>query len=75
MQFKESERCDTAVSFNADWPAIDSHYLAPECYANEYSWEGDVFSFGRILYELVGSSTRIPEKSEATCSRKTARCA
>jgi serine/threonine protein kinase len=34
---------------NPDWPAIDSHYLAPECYSNEYGWESDVLSFWLIL--------------------------
>jgi serine/threonine protein kinase len=34
-------------------PYIDSHYLAPECYDNQYSLASDVFSFALILYELV----------------------
>jgi serine/threonine protein kinase len=32
---------------------VDSHYLAPECYINQYFLESDVFSFALILYELV----------------------
>jgi hypothetical protein len=27
------------------WPSGNYDYVAPECYDNEYSWEGDVFSF------------------------------
>jgi serine/threonine protein kinase len=37
----------------ASWPSIDSRYLAPECYNNEYFQESDVFSFGLIAYELL----------------------
>jgi serine/threonine protein kinase len=29
---------------NPNWPAINSHYLAPECYDNQYSSENDVFA-------------------------------
>jgi serine/threonine protein kinase len=35
------------------WAYVDSHYLAPECYDNQYSLKSDVFSFALILYELV----------------------
>jgi serine/threonine protein kinase len=35
------------------WAYVDSHYLAPECYDNQLSFESDVFSFALILYELV----------------------
>jgi serine/threonine protein kinase len=34
-------------------PSGNFHYLAPECYDNQYSCKSDVFSFGLILYELV----------------------
>jgi serine/threonine protein kinase len=34
-------------------PSIVSHYLAPECYDNQYSQMSDVFSFGLIVYELL----------------------
>jgi mitogen-activated protein kinase kinase kinase 9 len=43
------------------WRYINSHYLAPECYDNEYSWESDVFSFGLILYELVAREPAFPK--------------
>jgi serine/threonine protein kinase len=46
---------------NPDWPAIDSHYLAPECYSNEYSWKSDVFLFELILYELVAREPAFPK--------------
>jgi serine/threonine protein kinase len=35
------------------WRAVSSRYLAPECYNDIIVQEGDVFSFGMILYELV----------------------
>jgi serine/threonine protein kinase len=34
-------------------PFIDCCYLAPKCYNNRYSLVSDVFSFGRILDELL----------------------
>jgi serine/threonine-protein kinase len=40
---------------------IGSHYLAPECYDNEFVCESDVFSFGLILYELVVSEPAFPK--------------
>jgi serine/threonine protein kinase len=46
---------------NQNWPSITSHYLAPECYDNEYGWENDVFSFGLILYELVAHQLAFPK--------------
>jgi serine/threonine protein kinase len=46
---------------NQNWPSIESHYLAPECYENEYGWESDVFSFGLILYELVAHKPAFPK--------------
>jgi serine/threonine protein kinase len=55
--------CDFGLSISRDerttpnthhpWPSGNHHYVAPECYDNEYSCESDVFSFGLILYELV----------------------
>jgi TPR repeat protein len=41
---------------NQNWPSVNSHYLAPECYDNEYCPSSDVFSFGLILDELVVGS-------------------
>jgi serine/threonine protein kinase len=41
---------------NLNWQSVNVHYVAPECYDNEYGWESDVFSFGLILYELVVGS-------------------
>jgi serine/threonine protein kinase len=35
------------------WPSVDCHYLAPECYANDYPSRSDTFSFGLILYEII----------------------
>jgi hypothetical protein len=35
------------------WALVDSRYLAPECYSNEFSATSDVFSFGLLLYELI----------------------
>jgi serine/threonine protein kinase len=35
------------------WRMVPSHYLAPECYNDVIVPEGDVFSFGLILYELI----------------------
>jgi serine/threonine protein kinase len=43
------------------WPCFDWHYLAPECYDNEYRCESDVFSFGLILYELVAGEPAYPK--------------
>jgi serine/threonine protein kinase len=40
-----------------NWPSIDSRYLAPECYGNEYFPASDVFSFGLIVFELVTGQT------------------
>jgi serine/threonine protein kinase len=34
-------------------PSADVHYIAPECFDNNYSEESDVFSFGMILYEII----------------------
>jgi aurora kinase len=44
------------------WPSIDSHYLAPECYDNQYYPESDVFSFGLILYELLVGQSAFPKE-------------
>jgi serine/threonine protein kinase len=35
------------------WRTLDWHYLALECYDGVIVPEGDVFSFGLILYELI----------------------
>jgi serine/threonine protein kinase len=43
------------------WPSGNSHYVAPERYDNEYSWESDVFSFGLILYELIAREPAFPK--------------
>jgi serine/threonine protein kinase len=38
---------------NNRFPCVASRYLAPECYENVIEPEGDVFSCGMILYELI----------------------
>jgi serine/threonine protein kinase len=48
-------------NLNCSWPSGDFHYLAPECYADQYDWESDVFSFGLILYELVAGEPAYPK--------------
>jgi serine/threonine protein kinase len=35
------------------WRTLNLRYLAPECYDDVIVPEGDVFSFGLILYELI----------------------
>jgi serine/threonine protein kinase len=46
---------------NTHWSFAGSHYLAPECYDDQYSWKSDVFSFGLILYELVAREPAFPK--------------
>jgi serine/threonine protein kinase len=55
--------CDFGYSVSADhpqpllsidsWRTLDWRYLSPECYGDVIVPEGDVFSFGLILYELI----------------------
>jgi serine/threonine protein kinase len=46
----------TDLKTNQNWSSVTFHYIAPECYDNQYGWESDVLSFGLILYELVVGS-------------------
>jgi serine/threonine protein kinase len=40
-------------SITQSWCTINQRYLSPECYRDIIVPEGDVFSFGLILYELI----------------------
>jgi serine/threonine protein kinase len=46
---------------NAHWASADFHYLAPECYDDQYGSENDVCSFGLILYELMTREPAFPK--------------
>jgi serine/threonine protein kinase len=54
-RFAHSRSRDQPVILNnnRNWPFIESHYLAPDCYDHKDGWESGIFSCGLILYELV----------------------
>jgi hypothetical protein len=41
-------------------PTVYHHYLAPDCYTDEYDRKIDVFPFGLILYEIVVGRPGLP---------------
>jgi serine/threonine protein kinase len=53
-----------SINPNSDepWLQVASRYLAPECYKNVSVEEGDVFSFGLILYELINGRPVFPKE-------------
>jgi serine/threonine protein kinase len=48
-------------STTQSWSTLNCRYLSPECYSDITVPEGDVFSFGLILYELIVGHPGFPK--------------